>query len=75
MTRRKEAQNDRYAKISFIHKEAEIVRILKDPFICSLTTHGVLIHAKWGAEAEDATIKRYEQLRDAIIGKPKMLTV
>lgn len=60
---------NRYAKISFIHKEAEIVRILKDPFICSLTPHGVLIHAKWGAEAEDATIKRYEQLRDAIIGK------
>lgn len=60
---------NRYAKISFIHKEAEIVRILKDPFICSLTPYGVLIHAKWGAEAEDATIKRYEQLRDAIIGK------
>lgn len=60
---------NRYAQISFIHKEAEIVRILKDPFICSLTPHGVLIHAKWGAEAEDATIKRYEQLRDAIIGK------
>lgn len=60
---------NRYAKISFIHKAAEIVRILKDPFICSLTPHGVLIHAKWGAEAEDATIKRYEQLRDAIIGK------
>lgn len=60
---------NRYAKISFIHKEAEIVRILKDPFICSLTPYGVLIHDKWGAEAEDATIKRYEQLRDAIIGK------
>lgn len=60
---------NRYAKISFIHKEAEIVRILKDPFICSLTPYGVLIHAKWGAEAEDETIKRYEQLRDAIIGK------
>lgn len=60
---------NRYAKISFIHKEAEIMRILKDPFICSLTPHGVLIHAKWGAEAEDATIKRYEQLRDAVIGK------
>lgn len=60
---------NRYAKISFIHKEAEIVRILKDPFICSLTPYGVLIHAKWGAEAEDATIKRYEQLRDAVIGK------
>lgn len=60
---------NRYAKISFIHKEAEIVRILKDPFICSLTPCGVLIHAKWGPEAEDATIRRYEQLRDAVIGK------
>ena len=60
---------NRYAKLSFVHKEPEIVRILKDPFICSLTPYGVLIHAKWGAEAEDATIKRYEQQRDAIIGK------
>lgn len=60
---------NRYAQISFIHKEAEIARILKDPFICSLTPYGVLIHAKWGPEAEDATIKRYEQLRDAVIGK------
>lgn len=62
---------NRYAKIEFIHKEPEIVRILKDPFICSLTPYGVLIHAKWGAEAEDATIKRYEQLRDAIMGGAK----
>lgn len=60
---------NRYAKIEFIHKEPEAIRILKDPFICSLTPYGVLIHAKWGAEAEDATIERYEQLRDAIIGK------
>ena len=40
-----------------------------DPFVCSLCDHGVIIHSMWGAEAEDATIKRYEQLRDAIIGK------
>lgn len=46
-----------------------------DPFVCSLCDYGVIIHSMWGAEAEDATIKRYEQLRDAIIGKPKMLTV
>lgn len=62
---------NRYAKISFIHKEAEIVRVIKDPFICSLTPYGVLIHAKWGAEAENATIKRYEQLRDSIMGGEK----
>ncbi len=59
---------NRYAKIDFISEEPKIVRILRDPFICSLTPHGVLIHAKWGAEAEDATIKRYEQLRYAVMG-------
>lgn len=47
----------------------------RDPFVCSICEHGVIIHSMWGAEAEDATIKRYEQMRDAIIGKPKMLTV
>lgn len=65
----------RYCEIDFIKTQPLSERKLYDPFICSLTPHGVLIHAKWGAEAEDATIKRYEQLRDAIIGKPKMLTV
>lgn len=65
----------RYCEIDFIKTQPLPERKLYDPFICSLTPHGVLIHAKWGAEAEDATIKRYEQLRDAIIGKPKMLTV
>lgn len=59
----------RYCKIDFIKTQPLPERKLYDPFICSLTPHGVLIHAKWGAEAEDATIKRYEQLRDAIIGK------
>lgn len=59
----------RYCDIDFIKTQPLPARKLYDPFICSLTPHGVLIHAKWGAEAEDATIKRYEQLRDAIIGK------
>lgn len=46
-----------------------------DPFICSLCDYGVIIHSMWGAEAHDATIKRYEQLRDSIISKavPMML--
>ncbi len=39
-----------------------------DPFICSLCKHGVIIHSMWGAEAEDAAIKRYQELRDTIIG-------
>ena len=43
-----------------------------DPFICSLTAYGVLIHAKWGGEAEDATIKLYEQLREAITTTAKL---
>lgn len=58
----------RYCEIDFIKTQPLPERKLYDPFICSLTPHGVLIHAKWGAEAEDATIKRYEQLRDAVIG-------
>lgn len=65
----------RYCEIDFIETQPLPERKLYDPFICSLTPYGVLIHAKWGAEAEDATIKRYEQLRDEIIGKSKMLTV
>lgn len=42
-----------------------------DPFIfsCSNKHDLIVIHAKWGAEAEDATIRRYEELRDAITGK------
>lgn len=41
-----------------------------DPFVFTVSECGfILIHSMWGAEAEDATIKRYEQLRDAIIGK------
>lgn len=58
---------NRYAKINFVKTDPIPFRILLDPFICSLTRYGVLIHAKWGAEAEDATIKRYEQLRDAVM--------
>lgn len=65
----------RYCEIDFIKTQPLPERKLYDPFICSLTPYGVLIHVKWGAEAEDATIKRYEQLRDAIIGNSKPLTV
>lgn len=46
-----------------------------DPFICSLCIYGVIIHSMWGAEAQDSTIRRYQELRDTIIGKaaPMML--
>lgn len=59
---------NRYAKISFLPNNAETIRLLKDPFICSLTPYGVLIHAKWGEEAEDEMIKRYEELSKTING-------
>jgi len=58
---------NRYAKIDFVKTKPTPLRLLLDPFICSLTRYGVLIHAKWGAEAEDATIKRYEELHDAVL--------
>lgn len=33
-----------------------------DPFICSLTKYGVVIHSKWGKEAEDKTFEKYSRL-------------
>ncbi len=60
-----------YVNIEYIKiPEPQPVRLPKnfDPFVCTLCKYGVIIHSMWGPEAEDATIKRYEQLRDAIIG-------
>lgn len=37
-----------------------------DPFICSLTPYGVVIHSMWGREAEDETIKKYKALFDRL---------
>lgn len=33
----------------------------KDPFICAYTNYGVLIFVKWGEEANDETIKKFEE--------------
>lgn len=33
-----------------------------DPFICSLTPEGVVIYSRWGKEAADETLKKYDKL-------------
>lgn len=42
--------------------------VTKDPFFCSCTPYGVLIYSKWGDEAQDEIIKRYEELSKTING-------
>jgi len=34
----------------------------EDPFICSLTSRGVVIYSRWGKEAEDETLEKYNKL-------------
>lgn len=34
----------------------------KDPFICSLVPYGVVIYSRWGKEAQDATLTKYDEL-------------
>lgn len=46
----------------------------KDPFICSLTHFGVMIYTKWGDEAQDEIIKRYEALSKAVNSKHKLIS-
>lgn len=38
----------------------------RDPFFCSCTKAGVLIYSKWGDEAQDEIIKRYQTLSQTI---------
>lgn len=38
----------------------------RDPFFCSCTKYGVLIYSKWGDEAQDEIIKRYQTLSQTI---------
>ena len=37
-----------------------------DPFICAHTEHGILVFTRWGEEADDALIKKYEQVNELI---------
>ena len=38
----------------------------KDPILCSLTEHGILLFTRWGEEANDNIVKRYEELGEKI---------
>lgn len=58
----------RYCELEFVKTQPLPKRVVVDPFICSLTPYGVMIHAKWGEEAEDEMIKRYEELSNTING-------
>lgn len=31
----------------------------KDPFICSYTDYGIIVHTKWGEESEDEVLRKY----------------
>ena len=57
--------DDREEKIKSLSKFARFIQT-KDPFFCSCTEYGVLIFSKWGDEAQDEIIKRYEQLSQAV---------
>lgn len=41
-------------------------RSFTDPFICAHTNHGILVFTRWGEEADDALIKKYEQVNELI---------
>jgi hypothetical protein len=50
-----------------------IDRTPKDPILCSLTEHGILLFTRWGEEANDDIIKRYEALGEKISEYQKKL--
>ena len=47
----------------------------KDPILCSLTEHGILLFTRWGEEANDKIIKGYEELGRKISEYQKKLSL
>lgn len=41
-------------------------RNYNDPFICAHTDSGILVFTRWGEEANDSIIKKYEELEGAL---------
>lgn len=52
-------------KLQTLQEYAKFIQT-SDPFFCSCTEYGVLIFSKWGDEAQDEIIKRYELLSETI---------
>lgn len=42
-------------------------RRTEDPFVCTLTKYGIVIHSMWGREAEDEALEKYRKLISGIM--------
>lgn len=51
------------------------LRRVEDPMICSYTDYGILIHTRWGEEANLDIIKRHEKLNSLVDQRAKGLGV
>ncbi len=55
-------------KMRNAEKSIRFIPAPKDPFICSLVPYGVVIHSRWGKEAEDETLNKYDNLFNRLRG-------
>lgn len=55
-------------KMKNAEKSIRFMPAPKDPFICSLVPYGVVIHSRWGKEAEDETLNKYDNLFNRLRG-------